>query len=541
MPAISFSHVSFSYTSAPLLESINLTVSDDERVCVVGPNGSGKSTLLRLATGELSPDQGTVSIPEQHGRPAADSEESTATSIEGYLDTVCVETLDALDRFERMGEAIAHAGAEAGSLAEEFAEEYDSLLTRLESLDAWNLPARRAEALAGLGLGQVDTGRLVSSLSPGQRGRLEIAALLLSAGQALVLDEPTNHLDAGSSSYLSEMMVSWPGPVLFSSHDRAFIDEVATAVVDLDTAPWQALATASGDSGPMGAYRCTGRYSDYLVEKAHARSFHRSLHQRQQEQRRKLTRHRRDSEIVGHSGAAPRSEARIARKFYADRAQRVSTRRQTQDDRRLEALADTEVRRPRSYELQLRLTEPAPRRGMAVSARSAAVPGRLAPVTVDVMAGEHLLVTGVNGSGKSTLLTWLGRRSAPTEDSSGSLTVSGSVFWIPQHLPVLGDPGVEEDVWTGGVGDRGQGALHPRLWNRPISGLSDGNQRRAQLALAAAAGPEVLIVDEPTNYLDLDALEMLEASLRPWAGTLIVASHDRWLNEHWWGRRLHLH
>ena len=103
MPAISFSHVSFSYTSAPLLESINLTVCDDERVCVVGPNGSGKSTLLRLATGELSPDQGTVGIPEQHGPQAADSEEATATSIEGYLDTVCVETLDALDRFERMG------------------------------------------------------------------------------------------------------------------------------------------------------------------------------------------------------------------------------------------------------------------------------------------------------------------------------------------------------------------------------------------------------------------------------------------------------
>ena len=536
MPAISFSHVSFSYTSDPLLESINLTVSDDERVCVVGPNGSGKSTLLRLATGELSPDQGTVSAPEQHGPLAADSEESTSTSMAGYLDAVCAETLDALDRFERMGEAIAQAGAEAGSLA----EDYDSLLTQLESLDAWNLPVRRAEALAGLGLGQVDTGRLVSSLSPGQRGRLELAALLLSSGQALVLDEPTNHLDAGSSDYLSQMMVSWPGPVLFTTHDRAFIDEVATAVVDLDTAPWQALATAAGDKSPIGAYRCSGRYSDYLAEKAHARSSHRSLHQRQQEQRRKLARHRRDSEIVGHSGAAPRTEIRMARKFYADRAQRVSTRRQTQDDRRLEALAEIEVRRPRSYELQLGLTEPAPRRGMAVSARSAAVPGRLAPVTVDVMTGEHLLVTGANGSGKSTLLTWLGRRSAPTEDSSGSLTVSGSVFWIPQHLPVLGDPGVDEDVWVEGVGDRGQGALHPRLWNRPLSELSDGNQRRAQLALAAAAGPEVLVVDEPTNYLDLDALEMLETALRSWTGTLIVASHDRWLIEHWWGRRLHL-
>ena len=537
MPAISFSCVSFSYSSEPLLENISFTVSDGERVCIVGPNGSGKSTLLRLATGELFPDRGSITVPEHGVLPAAGSSESIATSIKGYLDAVCAETLDALCRFESVNEAMAQDGVETGSLA----EDYDSLLARLEVLDAWNLPARRAEALAGLGLGQVDASRLVSSLSPGQRGRLELAALLLSSGQALVLDEPTNHLDAGSSDYLSHMMVSWPGPVLFTTHDRAFIDEVATAVVDLDTAPWQALATAAGDKRPIGAYRCSGRYSDYLVEKAHARSFHRSLHQRQQEQRRKLTRHRRDSEIVGHKGAAPRTEARIARKFYADRAQRVSTRRQTQDDRRLEALASTEVRRPRSYDLQLRLAEPAPRTGTAVSARSAAVPGRLAPVTIDVMAGEHLLVTGANGSGKSTLLTWMGRRSAPTGDSVGSLTVAGSVLQIPQHLPKLGDPGVDESVWTEGIGDRGRGALHPRLWNRPISELSDGNQRRVQLALAAAAGPEVLVVDEPTNYLDLDALEMLEASLRPWAGTLIVASHDRWLNEHWWGRRLHLH
>ena len=537
MPAISFSCVSFSYSSEPLLENISLTVSDGERVCVVGPNGSGKSTLLRLATGELSPDRGTVTVPDHQGLPTPDSSEPATTTIESFLDAVCAETLDALDRFERMSETIAQDGVETGSLA----EDYDSLLTRLEVLDAWNLPARRAEALAGLGLGQVDASRLVSSLSPGQRGRLELAALLLSSGQALMLDEPTNHLDAGSSSYLSEMMASWPGPVLFTSHDRAFIDEVATAVVDLDTAPWQALATAAGNSGPMGVYRCSGRYSDYLVEKARARSSHHSLHQRQQEQRRSLTRHRRDSEIVGHRRATPRTEIRMARKFYADRAQRVSTRRQTQDDRRLEALASTEVRRPRSYDLQLRLAEPAPRTGTVVSARSAAVPGRLAPVTIDVMAGEHLLVTGANGSGKSTLLTWMGRRSAPTQDSVGSLTVAGTVLQIPQHLPKLGDPGVDESVWTEGIGDRGRGALHPRLWNRPISELSDGNQRRVQLALAAAAGPEVLVVDEPTNYLDLDALEMLEASLRPWAGTLIVASHDRWLNEHWWGRRLHLH
>ncbi|WP_167148637.1 ATP-binding cassette domain-containing protein [Actinomyces sp. ZJ308] len=532
MPAISFSRVSFSHTSEPLLENISLTVCDGERVCVVGPNGSGKSTLLRLATGELSADRGIVTVLENCVPPVADPSES----INAYLDAACGEPLNALDRLEVLNEAIAKAGPVPGSLV----EEYDSLLVRLETLDAWNLPTRRAEALAGLGLKRVSTDRPVSSLSPGQRGRLEIAALLLSAGQALVLDEPTNHLDADGSDYLGRMMTQWPGPVLFTSHDRAFIDTVATAVVDLDTAPWQALATAAGDGEAIGAYRCAGRYSDYLVDKANARASHRSLHQRQQAQRRSLTRHRQESKTVGHRGAAPRTEVRMARKFCADRAQRVSTRRQAQDDRRLEALAETEVRRPRSYGLQLRLAAPVSPRGMAVSARAAAVPGRLAPVTVDVMAGEHLLITGANGAGKSTFLTWLATGTAPAEGSCGTLTVSGSVFRVPQHLPEPGDPGIDESVWTGGVGEQGKGILHPQLWNRPISELSDGNQRRAQLALAAAAVPEVLAIDEPTNYLDLDALEMLETALKSWTGTLIVASHDRWLISHWWGRRLHL-
>lgn len=114
MPAICFSHVSFSHTSDPLLENISLTVSDRERVCVVGPNGSGKSTLLRLATGELFPDRGSIIVPEHGALPAAGSSESIATSIKGYLDAVCAETLDALDRFERMGEAIAQDGVETG-------------------------------------------------------------------------------------------------------------------------------------------------------------------------------------------------------------------------------------------------------------------------------------------------------------------------------------------------------------------------------------------------------------------------------------------
>lgn len=195
---------------------------------------------------------------------------------------------------------------------------------------------------------------------------------------------------------------------------------------------------------------------------------------------------------------------------------------------------------PRSYRLSLDLPRVVARSGLAVAVREARVPGRLAPVTFDLSAGEHLLVTGPNGCGKTTLLRWVATGSPPAAESTGALTVSGGVAVIPQRLPRPGDPGLGEETWASGIGEAGAGILHPAYWSRCVGELSAGNQRRAQFAAGVAAAPEVLIVDEPTNYLDLDTMEALEAALTAWGGTLLVASHDRWLIDHWDGPRLRL-
>ena len=418
----------------------------------------------------------------------------------------------------------------------------------MTAADAWNLDIRIASVLAGLGLGGLAEAparsREPASLSPGQRGRLALAAALIARPAALVLDEPTNHLDDGAIAFLSETLHGWEGPVLLASHDRAFIDDIATCVLDLDTAPWQALLTASGGGNLPGVQRCAGTYTDYLENKARARACHERIHASQQEDKRALARHRRESETVGHYGTArhhgERTEVRMAKKFYADRAASTSTRRQRNDDRRLAALAAVEVRRPRSYRLSLDPPRVAARGGLAVSARAAHVPGRLAPVAFDLRAGEHLLVTGPNGCGKTTLLRWAATGAPPTADSTGALTASGRIAVVPQRLPRPGDPGLGEKTWESGIGGAGAGVLHPAYWSRRVGDLSAGNQRRVQLAVAAAAAPEILIIDEPTNYLDLDTMEALEAALVAWGGTLLVASHDRWLIDHWDGPRLRL-
>lgn len=166
---------------------------------------------------------------------------------------------------------------------------------------------------------------------------------------------------------------------------------------------------------------------------------------------------------------------------------------------------------------------------------------RLAPLSFDVVYGEHLLVTGANGSGKSTLLNWINSGQPPADASaSGTITRDKAVSLVPQHLPRVRDFGFTTEVWRGGIGEAGKGILHPAMWATPIHELSAGNQRRTQIALALASAPAILLIDEPTNFLDLDSMQALEDALSRWKGTLIIASHDRWLIDHWQGSTIHI-
>ena len=462
-------------------------------------------------------------------------------TVGDYLDAATAEVRDLSVRFEAVTAALAEGpdGAEERRLT----REYDALLTAMEAAVVWSLDSRVQETLAGLGLaaitGEEGRARDLATLSPGQRGRLDLAATLLASPSVLVLDEPTNHLDDDAARYLAGHLRDFTGPVVLASHDRAFLDDVATVLLELHTAPWQALLTAEGGLLP-GVQRCAGTYTDYLEQKAAARAEHARLHAAQQEEKRSIRTHRRSAEDIAAGGVRLREATNKERKFFADRASKTMTRRTRGDDRRMEALTSREVRKPREYLLRMDLPSVGAPSGVAVAARAAAVPGRLATVTLDLRAGEHLLLTGPNGAGKSTLLTWIATGEPPTPETTGTLDVGGRLAVVPQRLPQPGDAGLDAETWENGIGHIGAGVLHPSFWNRCVRELSAGNQRRVQLALAVAAAPEVLVVDEPTNYLDLDSIEALESALAAWDGTLLVASHDRWLLEHWTGQRLEL-
>ncbi|WP_058234535.1 ABC-F family ATP-binding cassette domain-containing protein [Devriesea agamarum] len=542
MPAIDINSISFSYTDRPLLDGISLYVGDGERACLIGPNGCGKSTLLGVIAGDIRPDSGTVSIPgATKAGLRVPSVTGEGSSVQDYIDAALTHFRELSARFDHVTEALS-----SEPFSSQLAAEYDSLLAAMTTADVWSLDARINETLAGLGLSQLaGEGRMrpVRTLSPGQAGRLELAAMMLARPVVLLLDEPTNHLDDEAAQFLTRQICQWPGPVLMTSHDRAFIEAVATVMYDFDTAPWQAMVTAAGGGRLPGVYRCSGTYTDYLQAKQHAKVAHRELHSAQQAEKRSVRLHRRASEDIASGGKQLANASGMARKFFSDRAAATAVGRTRHDDRRLEALAEREVRKPRNYELSLNLQPIRVRSGLAISARAVRVLGRLDEVTFDLATGEHLLVTGGNGSGKSTLLTWIAAGRPPRDaegSASGSVSVGGTLACIPQRLPRCGDAGFSRDVWDRGIGETGAGVLHPSMWATPIAKLSAGNQRRAQIGVAVEGRPEIVVIDEPTNYLDLASIEALESALASWNGTLIIASHDRWLIDHWRGRRLHL-
>ena len=521
MSIISFSHVTFSYPTTDVLTNVSFTCGTDERLCVVGPNGSGKTTLLKLALGELTPLRGHVDTPlswDNHAPP---------TTVGDVIDAACHQVLKLRHEFDMLSHKLAF------DVSAETARRFDELLARITAMNGWELDTQLDKTLRSLGLGNIARDHPLNSLSPGQQERLHLAAVLLRGSPALVVDEPTNHLDTTAREFVIQTLTGWNGPVLFASHDRDFIDRAATGILDLDTTSWHAIATAAGQPTTNGIYRCNGTYSDYVQEKDTARSRHLQIHAHQQHDKQQLLQHRFSSETIGHRNATPRSEVRASKKYYADRAQTVSTRRINDDSRRLARLTEVEVRKPR-YDV-ITITFPDPTvvsTGIACSVRNVHIPGRLGPVSFELAGGEHMMITGVNGAGKSTLLRWIHTRQCLAAEASGTISAADSVF-VPQELPRNKDELIPPEIWHNGIGDLGKGFLHPRLWATPLEQLSDGNKRRVQLALALAQQPEFLIIDEPTNYLDIDTIESLEAAIMSWHGTLIIATHDQWLIDAW--------
>ncbi len=595
-PVLRATDVHVSFGGRPVLRGVDLAADPGHRTGLVGENGVGKSTLLRVLAGVVEPDDGTVTRPADLGYLHQEFPYAPSTTVRAVLDDALAE----VRAVERALEEAALVLAAPGEAAPGVDDAYARALERAELAEVWDADARAARTLAGLGL-DVDgvAARPVGSLSGGQRTRLGLAALLVRQPGALLLDEPTNHLDDGAAEFLAAALRALPGAVVLASHDRVFLDEVCTEILDLDPVAERLRGRSAHAGGTATLYG--GTYGDYLEAKRVERE---RWEQRFVAEQAELAELRRSVAVTARDVAKDRergNQAKILYDFKGERVQSQVARRVRNVQQRLDTLEREQVRKPPPplrfapphattqasartvvHDADGRRPAPSPRVGAdarRVGARTPGagdvvawargvvvhrVPGRAArpgersdrldmaasgAASIEVSRGTRLLVTGANGAGKSTLLHVLAGDLAPDAGTVGRARgVRIGMLEQDVHLHdddrtprellalVQGlDPADARDARVDA-----HGLLAPRDLGRPLAELSVGQRRRVVLAMLVTQAPDVLLLDEPTNHVSLTLAGELMEAVDEWPGAVVVASHDRWLRRRWTGDVVHL-
>lgn len=369
-----------------------------------------------------------------------------------------------------------------------------------------------------------------------------MAGLLLGRPEALLLDEPTNHLDDQAVAYLVKQLAAWRGPVIFASHDRAFLYEVATELVDLD--PDRSRA----------ATRYGGTFSDYLDEKRRERQRWEQQHRAEQDELARLERVAATTAREVAHNRPPRDNDKFIYGFKGAKVATAVSRRVKDAERRHSVLEASAVRKPPRVLRFAGIPNDGSRHAPSalldqrelINLSDVDVPGRLSMERLTIRSDDRLLVTGPNGAGKSTLLSVL----------AGELASSGAVHrrkglrvgLLRQDVRFADAALTPREIYRAAVGEKRSeltpigdlGLVPPAQLDRPVGSLSVGQQRRLALAIVIANPPHLFLLDEPSNHLSLALAVDLEEALGTYPGAVVVASHDRWLRRRWEGRVLRL-
>ncbi|NUS95230.1 MAG: ABC-F family ATP-binding cassette domain-containing protein [Nocardia sp.] len=520
--------VTKSFLGRTVLDEVTCSLAAGERTGIIGENGSGKSTLLRLFAGRERPDSGEIVVCADGGIGyLAQDERLPADTTVGQVIDRALRELRAIEHRMRRLEAAMAAGDESAMA------EYGELTTIFELRGGYDADARVERALHGLGLGLVARDRTVGGLSGGEQVRLRLAAVLAAGSEVLLLDEPTNHLDDAALTWLEDHLRTRRGTTVTVSHDRVFLERVATSLLEVDADRRSVVRYGNG-------------YAGFRAEKAAARQRWVQAHTQWQADIERL----RETAATTARRVAPGRAMKDNNKMAYDRAggrvqQSLAGRVRNAEERLRRLLADPVPPPPEPLRFA-----PALRagngHGVVLEATDIAVAGRLERTTVTVAAGDRLLVTGPNGAGKSTLLRVLAGALVP---DAGTVTRRGRIGCLAQEPPPA-RPGetLSAAFARGRAGDAGQHTerlLALGLFDRSrlttrVENLSTGQRQRLALARLVTEPADVLLLDEPTNHLSPALVEELDTALADFPGAVVIVSHDRRLRARWAGAQLDL-
>jgi ATP-binding cassette subfamily F protein uup len=493
MALIRLDKVSVAFGDKQLLDHIDFQLDKGERVALVGINGAGKSTLLKVLArhqatddGEIWQDGGARVAELSQMLPAADERR-----VRDVVASGCAETVDLLNRYEAL----------AMSQSDTDMAELERLQHKIEMVDGWHLEQKILQVLERL---ELDGDQLMSALSGGWRRRAALGAALVQSPDILLLDEPTNHLDIETIEWLEKQIMEFRGGVLFISHDRSLVERLATRIVELDR-------------GKLTSF--PGNYSAYLTQKE-----------------KMLEEEERHNALF---------DKRLAEEEKWIR-QGIKARR-TRNEGRVRALKDLRVERSQRRDKQGKATfqvEQADRSGKIVIEVEGVSHGYhgetvLRDLTLSVQRGDRIGLIGPNGVGKSTLLKVLLGQLQP-DQGEVKLGTSLNVAYFDQLRGKL-DPEKtiidnisegRESITINGksrhiISYLSDFLFSPERARTPVKALSGGECNRVMLAKLFSQPSNLLVLDEPTNDLDIETLELLEEILLEYKGTLLLVSHDR--------------